>query len=204
MKEVLESIFNEYPKLKEFESSISINKFHSTSEIKFSLDNNIFIDFKIKDSIVKKTFINIKNNKPFDTLNFIKDFTKENTLINITSLLNIFNASTIEINADYNDFKKNPEIVVILINKEYKILISNEKYSNLSIYSYKDKDIVAEKFNLTYIYNIKDFFNNIEFKLSDDLKEYIKSDNIENFNQAIDYCFNDIKKMKKLDLMMRY
>lgn len=200
----LENIFNEFPKLNEFKENISINKFHSVIEVNFELNNNISIKFKIKDSIINRTFIIIKNNEPIETLKFLKNVIQEETLINITSMINIFKAESLEINADYKEFNKNPEIVVILINKEYKILISNEQYSNLSIYSYKDKDIVAEKFNLTYIYNIKDFFNNIEFKLSDDLKEYIKSDNIENFNQAIDYCFNDIKKMKKLDLMMRY
>lgn len=200
----LENIFNEFPKLNEFKENISINKFHSVIEVNFELNNNISIKFKIKDSIINRTFIIVKNNKPTETFNFLKNVIKEETLINITSLINIFKADSIEISADYKEFKKDPEIVLILINEEYKILISNEKYCNLSIYSYKDKDIVAEKCKLSYIHTIQDFFNNIEFKVNKELKEYIKSDKLENFNQLIDYCFNDIKKIKNLEMIMRY
>lgn len=202
----LEYIFYKYPALKKIEPEISINSFYSIVDIRLDLFNGIFINFVLKDENLIKRTITVENNNPFETFKLLTDvFKEDNELINVLSVLNVFDADTINLKTEfsYND-NKNKTINIKLNNQKYKLILTNNNMSNIFIECKIKKIRILEKYNLKNVKNIQDFFNNIDLDINKDLSAFIKIEELKTFDNAISYLKKEIVEIKKINEILKY
>lgn len=209
-------IIKSFPYFLNYEYELKMIKFYKLSSLEFHFKNGALFKFNIEDDkiICFNLFINKGN------LSEILEFCKNLECPMVKNSLSFFNIINVEeIEFKYEVDNKNRTINAIFLNEKYKIMLEKEQYifkknsyedikSRITIYSIKDKNHLVEEYKLCEINNFNDFLDNIQFNVNSVFKkmlsEMISNVEFSDFENLMDYYFEEIKKVKTLNNMMNY
>lgn len=214
-------ILKSFPYFSNYEYELKIIKFYKLSDLEFHFKNGVLFKFNIEDDKIIYFKLSINKGKLEEVLDFCKNF--ESPMVQKSlSILNIFNVDKIEFKYEVDN--KNKTINAIFLNEKYKILLESNHYifktnayenhkpedinSKITIYSIKDNNHLVEQYKLCEINNFNDFLDNIKFNVNSVFKkmlsDMISTASFIDFENLMDYYFEEIKKVKTLNTMMNY
>lgn len=214
-------ILKSFPYFSNYEYELKMIKFYKLSDLEFHFKNGVLFKFNIEDDKIIYFKLSINKGDLEEILDFCKNF--ESPMVQKSlSILNIFNVDKIEFKYEVDN--KNKTINAIFLNEKYKILLESNHYifktnayennkredinSKITIYSIKDNNHLVEQYKLCEINNFNDFLDNIKFNVNSIFKkmlaDMISNVSFINFENLMDYYFEEIKKVKTLNTMMNY
>lgn len=214
-------ILKSFPYFSNYEYELKMIKFYKLSDLEFHFKNGVLFKFNIEDDKIIYFKLSFNKGDLEEILDFCKNF--ESPMVQKSlSILNIFNVDKIEFKYEVDN--KNKTINAIFLNEKYKILLESNHYifktnayennkredinSKITIYSIKDNNHLVEQYKLCEINNFNDFLDNIKFNVNSIFKkmlaDMISNVSFINFENLMDYYFEEIKKVKTLNTMMNY